>query len=205
MSPTRIAFSSHSLDRFTLPYQFFPSQVRTLAIVRTCSDQVELHCYPGTASHEYAYYHLRRAAKSSSYLHSLNCSLHKARRLASERHATLRHPTEVLEDAHVVARKGYLIAAFVQPRKVPPRVHQVQHEQPRLLPLASHLHGHLEEVHLRADDGAPHQGQVHLLPRAPLLGQIGAHRGAVSSIRSRTSSSTGCGRLSDSRCRGSTG
>ena len=54
----------------------------------------------------------------------------------------------------------------------------MQHEQPRPLPLASDLHRHLEEVHLRSVAGTPHQRQAHLPARAPLLGQIGAHRRA---------------------------
>ena len=79
----------------------------------------------------------------------------------------------------MAVQKCNLVAALVQPREVPPRVHQVQHEQPNLLPLPRDLDGHLEEIHLRRVARTPDQRHEHFLPLPALLGQVGAHRRAA--------------------------
>ena len=79
----------------------------------------------------------------------------------------------------MAVQKRDLVAALVQPREVAPRVHQVHHEQPRLLPLPRDLDGDLEEVHLRRVAGTPDQRHKHFLPLTPLLRQVGAHRRAA--------------------------
>ena len=97
------------------------------------------------------------------------------RRLEVVVDAARHHPAEMLEGAHMPVQERDLVAAFVEPREVVARVHQVHHEQPHALPRAGNLHGHLEEVHLRGVPSAPHQRYVHLLPLTPPLGQVRAH------------------------------
>jgi len=75
----------------------------------------------------------------------------------------------------VAVEEGELIAAFVQPRELAPRIHQPQQELPRLAPFAPQLDHHLEKIDLRFAR-AMNQRHVHFLALAALLPQILAHQ-----------------------------
>ena len=48
----------------------------------------------------------------------------------------------------MAVEKGQLVATFVEPGELPPRVHQPQQELPRLAPFSSDLHHHFEKIDL---------------------------------------------------------
>src|SRR5579863_5734750 len=86
-------------------------------------------------------------------------------------HAAPRHYAQMSKRPHVAVEKGELVAAFVKPGELPPRVHQPQQELPRLAPFSSNLHHHFEKIDLsfaRAID----QRHVDLRPLTAPLAQV---------------------------------
>ena len=63
-------------------------------------------------------------------------------------HAAPSDSAQVCKRPHVAVEKGQLIAAFVEPSELAPRVHQPQQELPGFAPFAADFHHHLEEIDL---------------------------------------------------------
>src|SRR3989304_2636331 len=81
----------------------------------------------------------------------------RARKRAASSRPSPTPRAKVCEGRDVAVKKRDPVTPFVQPGEVSSRLHQPHQELPRLLPYPLHLHGHLEEVHLHAIPGHPHQ------------------------------------------------
>ena len=84
----------------------------------------------------------------------------------------------------VAVEKGQLIAAFVEPGELAPRVHQPQQELPGFAPFAADFHHHLEEIDL-CFARAMNQRYVNLGSLPAPLAPIVTHQGPADLIAFR--------------------